>query len=307
MRLQLINFYLFLPLLLFTALFPGSCIAQGGKLTLGSATGDHACYFNLLPDSVLNPPDPEFIVNPQTRQDWRVDVDGDGTDDFELNFIENEIQNHRTCQIDFIGLNGNRVAATPSQLTVALFHLSHFNLGDTLSPNVAWNNTGTLVYDDKDIGNNTRHKDAPWEGVAPGYAAIKMTKNGAEYYGWVRMSVDGGSNPLNWRLTIQDYAIYCDENLLALNPAADTGIQLSVFPNPASHQLNLSFQDLPVHSTLKVELIDPLGHTLRSETHLQRGEELAFQWDLSPYQPGVYFLRVSTIDRVQSIPLFIHR
>jgi Secretion system C-terminal sorting domain len=68
------------------------------------------------------------------------------------------------------------------------------------------------------------------------------------------------------------------------------GITLQVFPNPATHLIQLKFQQ-PSSSQIFLKLIDASGRVVDSKCLLPAQQQL--QWDISKLQPGIYFITTS--------------
>jgi PKD repeat protein len=82
-------------------------------------------------------------------------------------------------------------------------------------------------------------------------------------------------------------------NPVGLNSLSAESFNLYVFPNPASDQVNVSF-DLPGKHKVKLDLVDMLGRTIETavDAELQQGNyEYSFGLGKKP-APGIYFSRL---------------
>jgi hypothetical protein len=74
--------------------------------------------------------------------------------------------------------------------------------------------------------------------------------------------------------------------------------QITAYPNPVRDELRVRF-DLPETTEFFIEMQDVHGRLVSQEQYKQVFPGDVIQFEMSPYNPGVYFFRVSTTNRTQ--------
>ncbi len=144
--------------------------------TIDSLTQD--VYVDINPDDIMYANDNNYLI----------DMDADGTDDFELHFWFDDF--FYDSEIWIKGLNGNEVYFEPDEE-----HTGVVDVLDTISSNMDWDTTSFLI---------KTHPWGNWWDVEDKYIGVRMTSSGGYFYGWIRIDGPGTYNSGN-RLIFKDY------------------------------------------------------------------------------------------------------
>lgn|GEM_PF-756297 len=67
---------------------------------------------------------------------------------------------------------------------------------------------------------------------------------------------------------------------------------LSIYPNPASQQINISGLDPSLNGRVQIELINPLGQMIRKYTPVSPSPSGAYELSVEGLLPGLYYVRI---------------
>ncbi|MEA3446252.1 MAG: alpha/beta hydrolase-fold protein [Bacteroidota bacterium] len=98
---------------------------------------------------------------------------------------------------------------------------------------------------------------------------------------------------LNWIDSILNESFDGSPYLLSKEPVAGVSGSISVFPNPAYHNVEVSCF-LPNQGKLKIDLIDIRGKTLLSKEEKHQFGMVNCQLNLTEYLSGIYFIKIQT-------------
>ena len=103
--------------------------------------------------------------------------------------------------------------------------------------------------------------------------------NNIKYYRLKQVDIDG---------------MFSYSDIVAVNCSGKSLLKL--FPNPANEIVNCSFYEYS-KGFVKLQWIDVIGQTIKEEIHEVRKGHNSIQSDVSELVSGIYYLRLSTIEK----------
>ena len=90
-----------------------------------------------------------------------------------------------------------------------------------------------------------------------------------------------------------------ENNSSVTNILGESQIEVSMYPNPASSQLNVDVNNIP-NSNFEVTIFSYLGNIVYKETIKNTDESTKLSIDIQNFRQGIYILQIKTNDSVST-------
>ena len=249
-------------------------------------------YYKFTPDSnVINMPGHD---SSNSTKYYSLDINNDGTMDFQLGlFSPTTALGFQLYYCTISGLNNNNVASANYDSCynfgngyVKRYGMANaFSVNDTIDSNANWVNSVYLNYDDQfgmPPDSQFYSCGSPnWSDTA--YLGVRINVNSSFEYGWIKIVE---INYEIWGITTLTMGTFaCENGVGGIKEIKNYGMQLSIYPNPATNNLTI---EAPPLSTIKISNIE--GHLMK--TIAASGAKTNV--DVSSLSCGVYIVEVIT-------------
>jgi hypothetical protein len=95
------------------------------------------------------------------------------------------------------------------------------------------------------------------------------------------------------------------DEFVGIGEQAGQGLTLTLLPNPARDQVNVTINGLTGHE-VQLTLSDITGKTVLSETLSSVGKEMKHRLNLNALSKGIYIVRIKTDDQVKTERLILN-
>ena len=274
-------------------------ILAGSLLATKFSADAQILYTDIVPDDTLNPY--EYI---------ELDLNNDSIVDFYPTQAQNPLDYGRggiICNTWSGSASLNSVAGVATEGSFSIKSPFKLSQDDSISSNLEWIKppgfVGGIWFQDAynqvifyaEI--NSEGYFGYWQnGVVNGYVGLRINVNGNQYYGWARLDVDSAA----YWMIVKDYAINLTPNspILAgegMSPLGinESGMDLSIYPNPASSKLFLSCLNENFNNG-EISVLDFSGRKIFSQKISSHQNEI----DVSSLPNGVYLLELKNEDEM---------
>ena len=272
------NVYLICSLVL--SLFMGMTIDSYSQYYLAGQYNAGSYFFNLIPDSTIVGPNNHGPGPPPAS--YRIDIDGNGVDDFYLQsygewangFGNSHIVIKSYALNNQIAFGHNDTCHTPNSTYFLCAIAKSFNKDDTINTSPVWSNDLYLTYSGWALMAFSCTHNGFISDSRGNYIGVRIIKPSDTIYGWIKITnVDFLS------FTVQEFA--CDHNSSGINEKSDI---VKIYPIPTNGKISIETTipdfDYTVYNQYGVEIV--------ARKHNPRKSQI----DLFNKANGVYFVKI---------------
>lgn len=254
-------------------------------------------YTDVIPDYIINNPE------------YPIDLDNDDQIDFSLFYKTYGDQMYQAYETALL-LNENISIINYSQQEDPNIFTRIFNHDDTIKPNLEWEHHDEIfTHIAIDHMGKVLSIQGGWDTINMGYLALRLEKNSAFYYGWLRLYY---TDNFYYNLALADYAINSipNEEIIAgegittgANSISETKLlEYEVYPNPANQFVNITaISNIKIKSTLKI--VNSLGSVV--DEFEMNNSDLGI--NIESYPAGLFYIQISNSDGLQETHKLIIR
>lgn len=159
-------------------------------ITAGNTMGNGISYSGIIADTL-------FFEYPASSANHFIDMNGDGINDFEIQFVGSASPGHSNSR-NSISTIGNSFLASNKQDCTLVDTLTH---DDTINNTLNWARDTCILYNHYWDQSGANSNTGLWNNVTNKYIGTKILVDDKTLFGWIHVEIGNG-----WNLTIIDYA-----------------------------------------------------------------------------------------------------